>query len=153
MASRIEYSEKYMDDNHEYRHVILPKEALARHRSGVRATGRNGPGCGLWDVGGSPPLPYALVDPTPLSFLSHPLQELARSLPKQRLLTESEWRGIGVQQSRGWQHYAIHRPEPHILLFRRPLGTDPVTGKVNAELEREAKEKYAESMNGAVQRK
>ncbi|TFJ80378.1 hypothetical protein NSK_008285 [Nannochloropsis salina CCMP1776] len=104
MASRIEYSEKYMDDNHEYRHVILPKE-------------------------------------------------LARSLPKQRLLTESEWRGIGVQQSRGWQHYAIHRPEPHILLFRRPLGTDPVTGKVNAELEREAKEKYAESMNGAVQRK
>ena len=29
MASRIEYSEKYMDDKHEYRHVILPKE-LAR---------------------------------------------------------------------------------------------------------------------------
>ena len=93
-------------------------------------------------------------------------------------MTEAEWRGIGVQQSRGWQHYAIHRcvrldvdmyitisivlmpfihlrpdaptnpptnqptnpstntyimhnrPEPHILLFRRPLGTDPVTGKV-----------------------
>ncbi|GAB5037337.1 cyclin-dependent kinase regulatory subunit 1 [Nannochloropsis oceanica] len=104
MASRIEYSEKYMDDKHEYRHVILPKE-------------------------------------------------LARSLPKQRLLTETEWRGIGVQQSRGWQHYAIHRPEPHILLFRRPLGTDPVTGKVVAELEREAKEAYAKTMNGAVQRK
>lgn len=29
MASRIEYSEKYVDDKHEYRHVILPKE-LAR---------------------------------------------------------------------------------------------------------------------------
>jgi len=29
---------------------------------------------------------------------------------------------IGVQQSRrGWVHYAIHRPEPHIMLFRRPL--------------------------------
>jgi hypothetical protein len=35
-----------------------------------------------------------------------------------------------------------YRPEPHILLFRRPLGTDPVTGKVNPELEREAKERY-----------
>ncbi|KAL6645177.1 hypothetical protein ACP70R_016785 [Stipagrostis hirtigluma subsp. patula] len=33
----------------------------------------------------------------------------------------SEWRAIGVQQSRGWMHYAIHRPEPHIMLFRRPL--------------------------------
>ena len=38
-------------------------------------------------------------------------------------MTEMEWRGIGVQQSRGWEHYAYHRPEPHILLFRRPLGT------------------------------
>lgn len=36
-------------------------------------------------------------------------KELAKTLPKSRLLTESEWRGIGVQQSRGWQHYAIHR--------------------------------------------
>lgn len=25
---------------------------------------------------------------------------------------------MGVQQSRGWVHYAIHRPEPHIMLFR-----------------------------------
>mmetsp|Transcript_8188 Transcript_8188/g.19582 ORF Transcript_8188/g.19582 Transcript_8188/m.19582 type:complete len:110 (+) Transcript_8188:94-423(+) len=48
-----------------------------------------------------------------------------------RLLTEGEWRGLGVTQSRGWEHYAVHRPEPHILLFRRPLGTDPTTGLVN----------------------
>ena len=27
---------------------------------------------------------------------------------------QAEWRGIGVQQSRGWVHYAIHRPEPHV---------------------------------------
>jgi cyclin-dependent kinase regulatory subunit CKS1 len=26
-----------------------------------------------------------------------------------------------VQQSRGWVHYAMHKPEPHILLFRRPV--------------------------------
>lgn len=31
---------------------------------------------------------------------------------------QQEWRSIGVQQSRGWTHYAIHKPEPHILLFR-----------------------------------
>jgi cyclin-dependent kinase regulatory subunit CKS1 len=36
-------------------------------------------------------------------------------------LLQNEWRAIGVQQSRGWVHYAIHRPEPHIMLFRRPL--------------------------------
>jgi hypothetical protein len=49
-----------------------------------------------------------------------------------RLLSENEWRSIGVQQSRGWQHYEIHKPEPHILLFRRPLGTNPVTGVVES---------------------
>lgn len=25
-------------------------------------------------------------------------------------------------------HYEVHKPEPHVLLFRRPLGTDPRTG-------------------------
>ena len=67
ITSRIEYSEKYQDDKHEYRRIILPKE-------------------------------------------------LIKTLSKNRLLTESEWRGIGVQQSRGWTHYAIHRPEPHSAL-------------------------------------
>ncbi|KAJ8619726.1 hypothetical protein MRB53_028255 [Persea americana] len=47
--------------------------------------------------------------------------EVAKLLPKNRLLSENEWRAIGVQQSRGWVHYAIHKPEPHIMLFRRPL--------------------------------
>ena len=46
-------------------------------------------------------------------------KETAKNLPKGRLLSETEWRGIGVQQSRGWQHYAIHRPEPHILLLQQ----------------------------------
>eukprot|EP00741_Cyanophora_paradoxa_P014265 tig00020780_g13757.t1 len=45
---------------------------------------------------------------------------LQRTFPN-RLLSESEWRSLGVQQSKGWVHYALHRPEPHILLFRRPL--------------------------------
>ena len=36
----------------------------------------------------------------------------------------------------------VCRPEQHILLFRRPLGTDPVTGQVSAQLQREAREEY-----------
>merc|ERR1711934_769054 len=82
-AQHISYSEKYQDDEYEYRHVILPRD-------------------------------------------------IAKLAAKGRLLSEDEWRGIGVQQSRGWVPYAIHRPEPHILLFRRPLGTGPRTGKVAA---------------------
>lgn len=60
-------------------------------------------------------------------------KELAKQIEKKmlrgELLTENEWRSLGIQQSRGWVHYAIHRPEPHILLFRRLIGTDPSTGK------------------------
>ncbi|EFJ31496.1 hypothetical protein SELMODRAFT_9272, partial [Selaginella moellendorffii] len=47
--------------------------------------------------------------------------DIAKNLPKNKLLTEEQWRALGVQQSRGWVHYAIHRPEPHIMLFKRPL--------------------------------
>mmetsp|Transcript_22846 Transcript_22846/g.58145 ORF Transcript_22846/g.58145 Transcript_22846/m.58145 type:complete len:90 (+) Transcript_22846:81-350(+) len=55
-------------------------------------------------------------------------EEVSKQLPRGRLLSEPEWRSLGVQQSRGWVHYAIHNPEPHILLFRRPIGTNPQTG-------------------------
>ena len=103
-------------------------------------------------------------------------KELAKTLPKSRLLTENEWRSIGVQQSRGWQHYAIHRyvlfllscrsmlvswhathtryiylnnnnsPEPHILLFRRALGTNPQSGRVDPELVAAARAEFADQM-------
>ncbi|XP_075215840.1 cyclin-dependent kinase subunit 30A [Lycorma delicatula] len=72
LAKHIYYSEKYYDDQFEYRHVVLPKE-------------------------------------------------LAKKVPKTHLMTEEEWRELGVQQSPGWIHYMFHRPEPHILLFKRPL--------------------------------
>ena len=48
-------------------------------------------------------------------------KELSKLIPKEHLMSEAEWRSYGVQQSRGWQHYLIHEPEPHILLFRRPV--------------------------------
>ncbi|KIW97619.1 cyclin-dependent kinase regulatory subunit [Cladophialophora bantiana CBS 173.52] len=34
-----------------------------------------------------------------------------------KLLWEEEWRGLGITQSLGWEHYEVHEPEPHILLF------------------------------------
>eukprot|EP01055_Gregarina_sp_Pseudo9_P000046 Gregarina_sp_Pseudo_9__45@NODE_102_length_4267_cov_34_192526_g94_i0_p4_GENE_NODE_102_length_4267_cov_34_192526_g94_i0NODE_102_length_4267_cov_34_192526_g94_i0_p4_ORF_typecomplete_len123_score18_04CKS/PF01111_19/2_4e33_NODE_102_length_4267_cov_34_192526_g94_i036484016 len=61
--------------------------------------------------------------------MAHEVKSILSKRPGEELLTESEWRGLGVQQSRGWQHYLFHRPEPHVLLFRRPLGTDAATGK------------------------
>ncbi|CAD6997762.1 unnamed protein product [Ceratitis capitata] len=48
-------------------------------------------------------------------------KELVKLVPKTHLMSEAEWRSIGVQQSRGWIHYMVHKPEPHILLFRRPI--------------------------------
>jgi Cyclin-dependent kinase regulatory subunit len=91
-TSRIEYSEKYADEHHEYRYVL-------------RATATDGQ-----------KLIFVLyrkkcLQRTISITTSHVIlpKELAKTLPKSRLLTENEWRGIGVQQSRGWQHYALHR--------------------------------------------
>ena len=39
-------------------------------------------------------------------------------------------------------HSRFDSPEPHILLFRRPLGTDPQSGLVDPELERASREEY-----------
>merc|ERR1711997_45313 len=59
-------------------------------------------------------------------------RSLKNQIPRNRLMSEQEWRGIGVTQSRGWMHYMLHSPEPHILLFRRPIGTNPQSGKAPA---------------------
>ncbi|CAL8080802.1 unnamed protein product [Orchesella dallaii] len=36
--------------------------------------------------------------------------DLARVVPRTHLLSETEWRNMGVQQSPGWVHYLIHPP-------------------------------------------
>jgi cyclin-dependent kinase regulatory subunit CKS1 len=104
-ASRIEYSEKYADDHNEYRYVssVILQE---RVRTCLAIT------CSAFFALLSCNVPrshFVLV--FRFSMNSHVIlpKELAKSLPKSRLLTESEWRGIGVQQSRGWGHYAVHR--------------------------------------------
>ncbi|XP_065166750.1 cyclin-dependent kinases regulatory subunit [Atheta coriaria] len=76
MNKNIYYSDKYYDEEYEYRHVVLPRE-------------------------------------------------LVKLIPKTHLMSETEWRSIGVQQSRGWIHYMTHSPEPHILLFKRKITTPP----------------------------
>uniref|UniRef100_A0A803SN44 Cyclin-dependent kinases regulatory subunit n=1 Tax=Anolis carolinensis TaxID=28377 RepID=A0A803SN44_ANOCA len=58
---QIYYSDKYDDEEYEYRHVMLPKD-------------------------------------------------IAKLVPKTHLMSESEWRNLGVQQSQGWVHYMIHEP-------------------------------------------
>ena len=37
-------------------------------------------------------------------------KDLAAMVPRARLMTEVEWRKLGVQQSKGWVHYMLHRP-------------------------------------------
>ncbi|KAI0636676.1 CKS-domain-containing protein [Trametes polyzona] len=89
---KIHYSERYSDDEYEYRHVILPKP---------------------------------LFKMIPKQFFN---QDNTGTL---RLLSEEEWRGIGITQSLGWEHYEVHAPEPHVLLFRRPKNYDQVQAALN----------------------
>ena len=66
---RIHYSERYSDDEYEYRHVILPKPLFKM-------------------------IPKNFFNPDNSGTL--------------RLLSEEEWRGIGITQSLGWEHYEVH---------------------------------------------
>ncbi|VDL74833.1 unnamed protein product [Nippostrongylus brasiliensis] len=61
----------------------------------------------------------------------HVTKEVAKLIPKNRLMSETEWRSLGIQQSPGWVHYMIHGPERHVLLFRRPLPKKNVSGGKN----------------------
>ena len=50
------------------------------------------------------------------------------------LIPEEIWRNeFEVQVTKGWKNYARYAGEPHILLLRRPIGTDPETGIVPHE--------------------
>ena len=37
-------------------------------------------------------------------------KDIAKLVPKGHLMSETEWRSIGVQQSQGWIHYLKHDP-------------------------------------------
>lgn len=44
-----------------------------------------------------------------------------------KLLWEEEWRAMGITQSLGWEHYEVHEPEPHILLFKYVCSDPAIT--------------------------
>ena len=61
---------------------------------------------------------YQICNPPPKQVLSfhhfyrHVLlpKEVAAQVPLMHLMTETEWRNLGVQQSPGWVHYMMHDP-------------------------------------------
>ena len=36
-------------------------------------------------------------------------REMAAELKNKKILSEDEWRGMGITQSRGWAHYGFHK--------------------------------------------
>jgi cyclin-dependent kinase regulatory subunit CKS1 len=128
MPTEIEYSEKYKDAMYEYRHVILPKDIAKTLPAPARILSEDewrGECCCVQRARVEIRNGVALSR-TRAPQNTHLLPSLSRHVKNNT--------GIGVQQSRGWVHYEVHRPEPHVLLFRRPLGTDPRTGLVDAKL-------------------
>ncbi|CAH0402576.1 unnamed protein product [Chilo suppressalis] len=59
--------------------------------------------------------------------------DIARLVPKSHLMTETEWRNLGVQQSPGWLHFMVHNPEPHVLLFRRKRTDVPIANGLDVK--------------------
>ncbi len=47
--------------------------------------------------------------------------DIAKLVPKTHLMTETEWRNLGVQQSPGWVHYMVHTPGEQTYLVPRKL--------------------------------
>ncbi|KAF6198488.1 hypothetical protein GE061_008236 [Apolygus lucorum] len=49
---------------------------------------------------------------------------ISKLVPKNHMMTETEWRNLSIQQSNGWVHYMTHNREQHVLCFRRPKQKD-----------------------------
>jgi cyclin-dependent kinase regulatory subunit CKS1 len=115
-ANTIYYSDKYYDETFEYRCVASrpnPQHTCVVLNQSVRDR------CAI-------DLARTHTPRRPTRSRRHVIlpQDIAKNLPK-NLLSEREWRALGVQQSRGWVHYGQHKPEPHILLMRRPMSSLP----------------------------
>jgi len=115
----IRYSDRYSDDEFEYRHVTLPKPFLKLFPKQFFRQDESGK-----------------QDPTGTL----------------RLLSEKEWRAIGITQSIGWEHYEVHAPEPHVLLFRRPKDYKPPTHQ-QLPLQQQQPEPQNAKQNRGVRRK
>ncbi|KAI9811351.1 MAG: Cyclin-dependent kinases regulatory subunit (Cell division control protein cks1) [Pycnora praestabilis] len=70
-------------------------------------------------------------------------KQMLKAIPKEyfdptkgtlKLLWEEEWRGLGITQSLGWEHYEVHEPEPHILLFKEAQVASPSSSSIRPGL-------------------
>lgn len=57
-------------------------------------------------------------------------KEIAKLVPKRHLMSETEWRSLGVQQSQGWEHYMKHDPGMYTCLIRNQNSFLTVNGSV-----------------------
>ncbi|GJN88392.1 hypothetical protein Rhopal_001358-T1 [Rhodotorula paludigena] len=108
LVDRIHYSDRYSDDYFEYRRVSLslpPRRSSESRDNWAELTCISHPSRHVL-------LPRQMLKLIPKDYFEPDSNVL-------RLLTEDEWRGIGITQSLGWEHYEVHAPEPHVLLFRR----------------------------------
>ncbi|XP_073179573.1 cyclin-dependent kinases regulatory subunit 1 [Lepidochelys kempii] len=96
-----------------------------RSHRGTPGTGSSFGSLLAWEAAWHPLPGGGIADKCGKFGVSAKSKDLARLVPKTHLMSESEWRNLGVQQSQGWVHYMVHEPEPHILLFRRPLPKKP----------------------------
>ncbi|KAK3831531.1 MAG: hypothetical protein J3R72DRAFT_245097 [Linnemannia gamsii] len=90
-------------------------------------------------------LPKVLLRFLPREYMVHPNDKNSYLL---RLLKESEWRHLGLRMSQFWVHYLCHAPEPHVLLFRRPVGTGERLKK-EQDRKKEQERKEAARKNGS----
>lgn len=63
------------------------------------------------------------------------------------LFTEAEWKAVGIQMSRGWEHALWFPAYQNTLLFRRPHGTHPTTGIVDETAKAKALEEFNKKYN------
>ncbi|KAF9286353.1 Cyclin-dependent kinases regulatory subunit (Cell division control protein cks1) [Mortierella alpina] len=82
-------------------------------------------------------LPKIMLSFIDRRFMEHPDNPYSNVL---RILTEEEWREVGITMSQYWVNWMRHDPEPHVLLFRRPVGTGAKMKKESERVAREAQE-------------
>jgi cyclin-dependent kinase regulatory subunit CKS1 len=101
--TNILYSDVYSDYCYSYRHVILPESAIKEFSRTKSSESKS-------------ELRSGLQNEYPKFY-----DVLVKFIDRQELLTEREWRTLGVMQSTGWTHYMISKREPFLLCMRRPL--------------------------------
>lgn len=147
-ASRIEYSEKYADEHHEYRYVFASTRFIRQDsltlvsrsfaRFVVFTQSRNSSQRAGQDS-----------SQEPSAHGERMAQHWSPTKPGLATLRRSSVRRFSVCSMSVTCKliFALSSsPEPHILLFRRALGTNPQSGRVDPDLVATAKAEFADQM-------